>query len=199
MAAHADDSRLRLVMYFWIKLGEETVALNLEQKKVIVAELIGIANQAVSVVAADYCGLTVSEMSELRKTARIQRVTMRVYRNTLVRLAFKETPYACLEKALTGPIVLFFSQEELGAAARLIEKFVKDHEHLEVRALALDGKLLPAYELKVVARLRSHHEALSQLAIVMLVPVTKFVCMLHESVTQVTRVIAAVRDQKAAL
>lgn len=174
------------------------VALNLERKKAIVAELTGIANQAVSAVAADYCGLTVSEMSELRKIARDQCVTMRVYRNTLARRAFKGTPYACLERVLTGPIVLFFSQEELGAAARLIEKFVKDHEHLEVRALALGGKLLPAYELKIVARLRSYHETLSQLATVMLAPMTKFVSVLNELVVQVTHVMAAIRDQKAA-
>lgn len=173
------------------------MALNLEQKKAIVAELTGIANQAVSAVVADYCGLTVSEMSELRKTARDQRVMMRVYRNTLARRAFKETPYACLEKVLTGPIVLFFSQEEPKAAACLIEKFVKDHEHLKVRALALDGKLLPAYELKAVAHLRSYHEVVSQLVSIMLVPVTKLIRVLNESVTQVARVMAAVRDQKA--
>lgn len=175
------------------------MALNIEQKKEIVVELIGIANQAVSAVAADYCGLTVSEMSELRKTARDQRVTMRVYRNTLARRAFKETPYACLEKVLTGPIVLFFSQEEPGAAARLVEKFVKDHAHLEVRALvALGGNLLSADKLKAVACLPSRHEALSQLAAVMLAPVTKFVNTLNEAVAQVARVMAAVRDQKAA-
>lgn len=172
------------------------MALNLEQKEAIVAELTGIANQAISAVVADYCGLTVSEMSKLRKMARDQRVIMCVYRNTLARRAFKETPYACLKKILTGPIVLFFSQEEPGAAARLIEKFVRDHEYLKVRALALGGKLLPAYELKVVARLQSRHEALGQLVAIMLVPVTKFIRVLNESVAQVARVIIAVRDQK---
>lgn len=202
MSGSRDDSHLRFIRrdcgasYFQYKMGEEIVALNIEQKKAIVAELTSIANQAISAVAADYCGLTVSEMSELRKTARDQRVMVRVYHNTLARRAFKGTPYACLEKALTGPIVLFFSQEEPGAAARLIEKFIKDHEQLEVRALALGGKLLPAYELKVVARLRSHNETLSQLATVMLVPLTKLVRMLNESISQVARVIAAVRDQK---
>ncbi|AAO89786.1 50S ribosomal protein L10 [Coxiella burnetii] len=174
------------------------MALNLEQKKAMVAEITDIANQAVSAVAADYRGLTVSEMSDLRKSAREARVHMRVYRNTLARRAFKETTYACLEEVLTGPIVLFFSQEEPGAAARLIEKFIKEHERLEVKGLALGGELLPAEKLKAVARLPSREEALSQLAAVLLAPVTKLVRTLNEPIAQVARVMAAVRDQKAA-
>lgn len=178
--------------------GEETVALNLEQKKAIVAELSDIAQQAISVVVADYRGLTVSEMSELRKTARNAGVTMRVYRNTLARRAFKETPYACLDKVLTGPIVLFFSQQEPGAAARLIEKFIKEHEQLEVKALAFGAELLSADKLKAVAQLPSREEALSQLAAVLLAPVTKFLRALNEPVAQVVRVVAAIQDQKKA-
>ncbi|MFK3616413.1 50S ribosomal protein L10 [Coxiella burnetii] len=174
------------------------MALNLEQKKAMVAEITDIANQAVSAVAADYRGLTVSEMSDLRKSAREARVHMRVYRNTLARRAFKETTYACLEEVLTGPIVLFFSQEEPGAAARLIEKFIKEHERLEVKGLALGGELLPAEKLKAVALLPSREEALSQLAAVLLAPVTKLVRTLNEPIAQVARVMAAVRDQKAA-
>lgn len=174
------------------------MTLNLEQKKAIVAELSDIAQQAISAVAADYRGLTVSEMSELRKTARNAGVTMRVYRNTLARRAFKKTPYACLDKVLTGPIVLFFSQQELGAAARVIEKFIKKHEQLEVKALALGGELLLADKLKAVAQLPSREEALSQLAAVLLAPVTKFFRTLNEPVAQVVRVVAAIQDQKKA-
>ncbi|AKQ33926.1 50S ribosomal protein L10 [Candidatus Coxiella mudrowiae] len=174
------------------------MALNLEQKKAIVAELSDIAQQAISVVVADYRGLTVSEMSELRKTARNAGVTMRVYRNTLARRAFKETPYACLDKVLTGPIVLFFSQQEPGAAARLIEKFIKEHEQLEVKALAFGAELLSADKLKAVAQLPSREEALSQSAAVLLAPVTKFLRALNEPVAQVVRVVAAIQDQKKA-
>lgn len=174
------------------------MTLNLEQKKTIVAELTDIANQSVSVVAADYRGLTVSAMSELRKSAREVRVHMRVYRNTLARRAFKETACACLEKVLTGPIVLLFSQEEPGAAAYLIEKFIKEHERLEVKGLALVGKLLPAEKLKVVARLPSRKEALSQLTAILLAPMTNFVHTLNEPIAQVARVmVAAVHGRKA--
>lgn len=176
--------------------GEEIVALNLEQKKAIVTELLDIAHQAISVVAVDYRGVTVSKMSELRKMARNAGVTVRVYRNTLARRAFKETPYACLDKVLTGPIVLFFSQVELGAAARVIEKFIKEHERLKVKALVLEGELLPGDKLKVVAQLSSREEALSQLAVVLLAPVIKFVRMLNEPMAQVARVMSTIHDQK---
>lgn len=169
------------------------MTLNLEQKKAMVAELTDIANQSVSVVAADYRGLTVSEMSELRKSAREARVHIRVYRNTLARRAFKETVYACLEKVLIGPIILIFSQEEPGAAACLIEKFIKEHERLEVKGLALVGELLPAEKLRAVARLPSRTEALSRLMAVLLAPITNFVHTLNEPIAQAARVMMAAR------
>nr|MCH9644530.1 50S ribosomal protein L10 [Gammaproteobacteria bacterium] len=121
-----------------------------------------------------------------------------VYRNTLARRAVEGTHMACLIESLVGPIVLFFAHEEPGAAARLIRDFVKSHENLEVRALALDGQLLGPDQLKAVASLPSRDEAIAQLMSVMQAPVTKFVRTLKEPVAQTVRVIAAVRDQKEA-
>lgn len=178
------------------------MVLHLEQKKAIVTELLNITRQAISVVVADYRGLTVLEISELRKAARSSiggGVTMRVYRNTLARRAFKKTPYACLNKFLTGPTILFFSRDEPGAAARLIENFIKKHEQLKVKALALGGKLLSADKLKACSQLPSRKEALSQLAIVLLAPVTKFARTIHEPVVQIIRLIVAMQDQKKAV
>ncbi|MFW0039701.1 MAG: 50S ribosomal protein L10 [Coxiella endosymbiont of Dermacentor silvarum] len=177
------------------------MVLHLEQKKAIVTELLNITRQAISVVVADYRGLTVLEISELRKAARssIGGVTMRVYRNTLARRAFKKTPYACLNKFLTGPTILFFSRDEPGAAARLIENFIKKHEQLKVKALALGGKLLSADKLKACSQLPSRKEALSQLAIVLLASVTKFARTIHEPVVQIIRLIVAIQDQKKAV
>lgn len=172
------------------------MALNFKQKEAIVTELLSIARKAVLTVIADYRGLTVSEMSDLRKIARNAGVTMGVYRNTLTRRAFKETAYICLDKMLRGPVVLFFSQEEPGAAARLIEKFTKEHEQLEVKALALGGKLLPADKLKTIAQLPSHEAALSQLIAALLAPAIRLSRTLNEPVAQIIRVIAAIRDQK---
>jgi len=174
------------------------VVLKLEDKKAIVAELSEVAQKSVSAVAADYCGLSVSQMTQLRADARKANVIMRVYRNTLARRALEETTFACLLDSLTGPIVLLFSQDEPGAAARLLRDFLKAKENaaLEVRALALDGQKLGPDQLKAVASLPSRDEAIAQLMSVMQAPVTKFVRTLKEPVAQAVRAFAAVRDQK---
>lgn len=170
--------------------------LRIEDKQAVVAKIGEIVSGAISVVAADYRGLTVSEMTELRQTARTKGVVMGVFRNTLVRRAVKETHFACLDSALTGPLVLFFSQDEPGAAARLVRDFVKTHENLEVKALAMDGQLLPAENLKAVASLPSRDEAIAQLMSVMMAPITKFVRTVNEPAAQFVRVMGQVRDQK---
>jgi len=172
------------------------VALNLDDKKTIVAELTEVAANSISAVAADYRGLTVTEMTELRGNARRAGVLMRVYRNTLARKALEETAFDCLKEALVGPIVLLFSQEEPGAAARLLREFIKVNKALEVRGLALDGILLAPDQLEAIASLPSREEALTQLVAVMQAPITKFVRTLKEPVAQAVRVTAAVRDTK---
>lgn len=174
------------------------MAIKIDEKKAIVSELTEIANNAVSAIAADYRGLTVSEMTELRTKSRSAGVHMRIYRNTLARRAIKETSFACLTDVLVGPIVLLMSTDEPSAAARLLREFIKEHEKLEVRALALNGKLLAADQLKAVASLPSKEEALAQLLSVMKAPITKFVRTLREPYAQAVRVMAAVRDKKEA-
>lgn len=170
--------------------------LNLEQKKAIVADLQNVVSNSISALVADYRGLTVSEMTELRTSARKAGVHLRIYRNTLARRAVEETNFACLTDALVGPVALLFAQEEPGAAARLVRDFVKSHENLEVRALAMDGQLLGPDQLKAVASLPSRDEALAQLLSVMKAPITKFVRTVREPYAQAVRVFGAVRDQK---
>ncbi len=172
------------------------MALKLKNKKIIVAELAEIASSAVSAVAADYRGLTVSAMTELRYHARNSGVRMRVYRNTLARRAVEKTAFACLKEVLNGPIVLLFSVEEPGAAARVLRDFIKKHKALEVRALAMGGALLAASQLEVIACLPSREEALAKLVSMIQAPITQFVRTLKEPVAQLVRVMAAVRDQK---
>ena len=173
------------------------MALNLEDKKAIVAEISGIAGSALSAVAAEYRGSTVSMMNTLRKNARKSKVSVGVYRNTLSRRALQDTEFACLSEVLSGPIVLLFSQEDPGAAARVLRDF-EFAEQLTVRGLALSGQLLPASQLKAVASLPTLHEALTQLVAVMKAPVIKFVRTLNEPTAQTVRVIAAIADQKKA-
>jgi len=173
------------------------VALNLNDKKAIVAELAELASGSLAAVAADYRGISVSAMNALRKSARKNDVKVGVYRNTLARLAFQGTEFACLSEVLTGPIVLFFAQSDPGAAARVLRDF-EFADRLTVRGLALSGQLLPASQLKAVASLPTRDEALAQLMSVMLAPITKFVRTVNEPAAQTARVFAAIADQKKA-
>jgi large subunit ribosomal protein L10 len=172
------------------------VPLRIEDKKAIVAEVAEVAKVATSIVAADYCGLTVAQLTQLRKSARSSGVYLRVIRNTLARRAFEGTQFACMDPALVGPLVLAFSKDDPGAAARLIKDFAKKFEKLVVKALSVDGALLPASDLNRLASLPTRNEAISQLMSVMNAPITKFVRTLAEPHSQIVRVIAAVGRKK---
>ena len=172
------------------------MALNLEDKKAIVAEVQDAARQSLSAVLADYRGLTVEEMTELRSRARASNVYMRVIRNTLARRAVEGTEFECLTESFTGPSLLALAREEPGAAARLIKDFVKEHDKLEVRALAMSGQLLDAGQLEAVAKLPSREEALTSLAAVLQAPVTKLAQTLHAVPSKFVRTLAAVKDQR---
>ena len=113
------------------------MALNLEDKKALVAEVSAVASKALSVVAADYRGLTVSQMTDLRLKARSAGVYVRVVKNTLARKAVAGTSFECLGPVLKGPLVLAFSKDDPGAAARVVKAFAKDHDKLIARAVSL--------------------------------------------------------------
>lgn len=174
------------------------MVLKLEDKKTIVNEVSGVAKQALSLVAAEYSGLTVSQITDLRKSARNAGVYMRVVRNTLARRALEGTQFACIQDKLVGPLLLAFSQEDPGAAARLIKEFVKTNDKLKVKALAIDSQLLPPEGLNQLASLPTRNEAIAQLMSVMKAPITKFVRTLAEPHAKLVRTVAAVRDQKQA-
>lgn len=172
------------------------MVLKLDDKKAIVSEVAGVAKQAVSLVAAEYSGLTVGQVTSLRKSMRDAGVYMRVVRNTLAKRALEGTQFACMQQELVGPLVLAFSKEEPGAAARLIKEFAKTNDKLKVKALALENQLLPASSLDMLASLPTRDEAIAQLMSVMLAPVTKLVRTMNEPHAKLVRTIAAVRDQK---
>lgn len=172
------------------------MTLNLDGKKAIVAEVAEVAQNATSVVAAEYSGLTVGQLTALRKSAREAGVYMRVVRNTLARRAFEGTKFACMDPALVGPLVLAFSKEDPGAAARIIKDFAKKFEKLQVKALSIDGALLAGSELNRLANLPTRDQAIAQLMSVMNAPITKFVRTLAEPHAQLVRVVAAIRDKK---
>jgi large subunit ribosomal protein L10 len=174
------------------------VALRLEQKQEIVAEVNDAATSALSAVLADYRGLTVAEMTELRVKARETGVYLRVVRNTLVKRAVEGTDFECLNDALVGPTLLAFSTEDPGSAARLLKDYAKDFEELEIKALSIGGALLPADQIDRVAKLPTLDEARSQLMSVMQAPIIKLAQTLNEVPGKMVRVVAAVKDQKEA-
>mgnify|MGYP005989146605 FL=1 len=172
------------------------MALNLEDKKAIVAEVNETAGNALSLVIADARGVNVTDMTALRAQAREQNVNLRVVRNTLAKRAFEGTEFECVSDMLTGPSLFGFSMEDPGAAARLFKDFAKANDDFEVKALSVSGQLLDKGQVDVLANLPTMEQALGLLASVTLAPVTKLVRTFNEVPTKVTRVVAAVRDQK---
>lgn len=174
------------------------MALTLERKKAVVTEVAEVARGALSAIAAEYRGLSVAEMTDLRANARNAGVYVRVVRNTLARRAFEGTDFACMSDSLSGPLVLAFSREEPGSAARVMRDYAKDNDKLVIKLVAFDGKLLDASEVGKLASLPTKDEAISQLMSVMKAPITKFVQTLQAPHAKLVRTVAAVRDQKQA-
>jgi large subunit ribosomal protein L10 len=174
------------------------VAIRLEDKKQIVSEVNEAATSALSAVLADYRGVSVSDLTSLRKVARENGVYLRVVRNTLLKRAMASTDFECLNPVLSGPTILAFSMEDPGAAARVLKDFAKGNDKFEVKALSIGGKLLGADQLDALASLPTYDQAVSMLMSVMLAPITKLARTFNEVPTKVTRAVAAVRDQKQA-
>jgi large subunit ribosomal protein L10 len=174
------------------------MALNLEDKKALVAEVAAVAQKAQSVVAAEYRGLTVSQMTELRAKARKQGVYMRVVKNTLARKALAGTSFETVGPKLKGPLVLAFSKDDPGAAARVVKDFAKAHEKLVATLVSLGGQVLPGGDLEKVASLPTREQALSMLLGVLKAPIAKLVGTLAAPAGKLARTVAAVRDQKQA-
>ncbi len=172
------------------------MAIGLEDKKAIVAEVNEAAGGALSAVLADYRGVTATDMTTLRKQARENGVYLRVVRNTLTKLAVGGTDFECIKDALVGPTILAFSMEDPGAAARLLKDFAKENKEFEIKALAVGGELLGAEQIDRLAKLPTRDQALGMLASVIQAPITKLVRTFNEVPSKVTRVVAAVRDQK---
>jgi large subunit ribosomal protein L10 len=172
------------------------MALNLEDKKALVAEVAEVAAKAQSVVAAEYRGLSVGQMTELRAKARKSGVYVRVVKNTLARKALAGTLFESVGPKLKGPLVLAFSKDDPGAAARVVKDFAKTNEKLVATLVSLGGQVLPAKDLDTVASLPTREQALSMLLGTLKAPVQKFVSTLAAAPSKLVRTVAAVRDQK---
>jgi len=165
-------------------ISELTVALNLDGKKAVVEEVAQYAAKAHSAVVAEYRGLTVTELTELRKTARETGVYLRVVKNTLLKRAVAGTEFECMQDGLVGPLLIAFSMEDPGSAGRLIYDFAKTHDKLITKIVAIGGQAFDGSELARLASMPTRNQAISLLMSVMKAPVAKFV-----------RTLAAVKDQ----
>ena len=174
------------------------MALNLEDKKALVAEVAEVAAKAQSVVAAEYRGLTVGQMTDLRAKARKSGVYMRVVKNTLARKALAGTSFEAVGPRLKGPLVLAFSKDDPGAAARVVKDFAKANDKLVATLVSLGGQVLSAKDLEAVANLPTREQALSMLLGTLKAPSQKLVSTLAAVPSKLVRTLAAVRDQKQA-
>jgi len=159
------------------------VALGLEDKKAIVAEVQEAAKGALSAVIADARGVTVSDMTALRKEARENGVWMKVVRNTLARRAVQGTDYECLTDNFVGPTLIAFSTEHPGAGARIFKEFAKENGKFELKSAAFEGEVV---DVAMLASLPTYDEAIAKLMSV----------MKEAAAGKLVRTIAAIRDQK---
>lgn len=162
--------------------------LNLQDKKAIVAEVNEAAKGALSAVVADSCGVTVNQMTELRRASRQAGVYMRVVRNTLLRRAMEGTQFECLKDTFVGPTLIAYSMEHPGAAARLFRDFAKDNAKFSVKAAAFEGELIPGEDIDRLALLPTYDEAIARL----------MATMKEAAAGKLVRTLAAVRDAKQA-
>ena len=150
------------------------MALNLSQKKEVVAELAGVAGSAHSLIAAEYAGTTVEQLTAMRKKARETGVYLRVVKNTLASRAVSGTEFECVQDSLVGPLLYAFSTEEPGAAGRLIKEFAKSNDKLKAKVVAVGGQQYPATHVEVLASLPTRDQALAMLARVLAEPAAMF-------------------------
>lgn len=171
------------------------MGLNLEQKKAVVAEVSAQVAKAQAIIVAEYRGLEVGVMTDLRAKARKAGVYLRVMKNTLVRRAVKDTPFDKLAEKMVGPLVYGISSDPV-AGAKVLNDFAKANERFVIKAGGLPNSVISAKEVTALANMPSREQLLSTLLGTMQAPVVKFVQTLNEVPGRFVRTLAAVRDQK---
>ena len=170
--------------------------MRIDDKKLVVKELNEIANKAISAVAADYHGTSVSELTKLREEARNSSVHLKVIRNTLAKKALTDTKFSCLDELLVGPTILAFSLDDPASAAKLANNFHKINSNFKVKGLTMGDSLLELSKLKDIANLPTKEEAIAQLAGLFNAPLVKLVSLINEIPTKFTRTLVAIKQRK---
>jgi large subunit ribosomal protein L10 len=177
---------------------EKFMALRLEDKKALVKEVNAVAGDSVTAVAAEYRGLSVGEMTELRRKARDAGVYLRVVKNTLAKRAVAGTDFECMQDTLKGPLLLAFAKDDPGAAARVIKDFAKEHKALQAVSLSAGGQLMPGSDLAKLAELPTLDQARAMLLGVFMAPMSQLVRTLAEPPAMLARTLSARGEQEAA-
>ncbi len=172
--------------------------MNLQQKQTIVEQVAEVAATAHSAVAAEYRGLGANDMNMLRDKARESGVYLRVVKNTLAKRAVKDSDFECMVESLSGPLVLAFSQQDPGSAARVLKEFAKENKQLVIKLAAIAGEVFGPEKIDQLAKLPNKEQAIAMLMGVMKAPIEKFVRTLAEPHAKITRVVSAVGDKKQA-
>ncbi len=172
------------------------MAMHLEEKKAVVAEIAEVAAMAYSAIAAEYRGLSVSAMTALRVAARNENIYLRVVRNTLAKRAVEGTDFACMQSGMTGPLVFGFSTEDPSAVARVMASFAKEHDRLTIKMISLGGKLLPPTEIEKLANMPTRDQAIAMLMGTMKAPIDKFVRTLVAPTSKMICMLVAIRNAK---
>jgi large subunit ribosomal protein L10 len=172
-----------------------TVGLNLAEKKAVVEEVAAKVAAAQAIVLAEYRGLEVGNMTELRRKARGSGVYLRVLKNTLARRAVKDTPFAKLADQMVGPLVYGISSDPV-ATAKVMNEFARGNDKFVIKAGAMPNAVISAKEVVALALLPSREELLAKLMATMQAPVAQFVRTLNEVPAKFVRTLAAVRDAK---
>ena len=172
------------------------MGLNLEQKQAVVSEVVAQLGSAQAVIVAEYRGLDVGSVTELRSKARKSGLYLRVLKNSLARRAVKGTPFEKLSDQMSGPLIYGISRDPV-AGAKVLSAFAKDHEKLVIRVGAMPNVLMSVTDVKALAALPSREELLAKLVGTMQAPVVKLVRTMNEVPGRFVRTLAAVRDTQA--
>lgn len=173
------------------------MSLSLEDKKAVVERVSNALSDAQTTIVAEYRGLTVGEMTSLRRQAREAGVYFQVVKNTLARRAVKDSDFECLDEHFLGPLALAASEDPV-AAAKVLSKFEKANDAFSIKIGAMSGNLLSLEEINALAKLPGREELLATLLGTMQAPITKFVQTLNEIPSKFVRTLNAVRDAKEA-
>ena len=169
----------------------------LQKKKAVVSEVADNLSSAQAAILAEYRGLTVSQLTELRKDAHEAGVYLKVVKNTLAKLAVKDTEFACLDEHLVGPVI-FSASDDPVAVAKVMSSFAKDNENLKITSGVMNGDPMDVSVIQALSKLPGRDELLATLVATMQAPIVKLVRTMNEVPGKAVRALAAVRDAKEA-